>query len=584
MANMMIICSRAHCDLAVTRSDIERISEHLSPDNILHRAPAVNAEEGLLLGYYHGAVLGNVRGTSAYVGNIIGSTDEWHEVDSDIPDGSFALIRSDGDVIELITDMLASRTLWYVKTSDLFVAATSQRAIVCLLASYVPSKASYPWMLANGTMGPGYAWDERIRCMPQDSRLRLDRARWDFQLRTRVTPYQVAERTEDEHREHLRSALQETFDGMSLDPRKWVLPLSGGYDSRAILLMLKDTTGLRCYTIAPGRTDRRGTGYIAKRLAQHLGLPIWFYRRGYLSREPVGVVIERYLQQSEGRVDNIAGYFDGFDLWKDLQERGIFGILRGDEIFGWKPVKDLDDVVRLLELFSFKDYCNFPEPSAFGLTELEWPEDLSPCEGDTPRVWYNKLYQQYRVPYTLAARTDCKSAYVEVGNPLLSRRIVAAARQLPDELHDDKKLFVSIVATMSPDIPFHSSVSEAHDTRFRDLEKAILRNPLNTTAGVTYLRRELDTAFARKVLGDKLVGYVLSSLRVKETPLSRIEQHARHLVRRLFPAELITKAKGNVARAKGRSRTTMDHNKLAFRAYIIVYMNRLLRQDAELLR
>ena len=47
-----------------------------------------------------------------------------------IPDGSYALFRSDENKVELITDVVGSRTIWYVRTEDAFIASTSQRAII----------------------------------------------------------------------------------------------------------------------------------------------------------------------------------------------------------------------------------------------------------------------------------------------------------------------------------------------------------------------------------------------------------------------------------------------------------------------
>ena len=44
--------------------------------------------------------------------------------------------------------------------------------------------------------------------------------------------------------------------------------------------------------------------------------------------------LPRFVAANEGRNDEIAGYLDGFALWRDLALAGVQGIIRGDESFG----------------------------------------------------------------------------------------------------------------------------------------------------------------------------------------------------------------------------------------------------------
>jgi len=106
----------------------------------------------------------------------------WWIPGSPAPDGSYALFRAGPKQVELLTDVLASRTVWYVQTEDLFIASTSQQANRFFLGDYRPNVAAYPWMLSAGNLGPGYGWDLRLRPVPGDARLRLDRATWKISL------------------------------------------------------------------------------------------------------------------------------------------------------------------------------------------------------------------------------------------------------------------------------------------------------------------------------------------------------------------------------------------------------------------
>jgi hypothetical protein len=207
---------------------------------------------------------------------------------------------------------------------------------------------------------------------------------------------------------------------------------------------------------------------------------------------------------------------------------------------------------------------------------------MRPDDGDTPRLWYNKIYQLFRVPYVLSARTDCKTSYVEVINPLLSKKVVSVARQLPDQLQEDKKIFVSIVTALSPEIPFHSSVSAAHDKTFKNLEKGRLVDQISTREGIDTIRGELDSNHARTLLSDKLIDFLLDGIRVRETLGKRIKIELKQFIRAIVPATVTSKTKSALVETKPSTKN-IDINKMAFRAYIIVVMHRTFESDASAL-
>ena len=582
MSNVILVCARGDNKNPYSIDDITKISDRLTPDNIRPREPYAANEKEVLLGVFNGHKSNNVFKANTYAGNLLEPSEDWHRIGSAKPDGSYALFRSDADSVELVTDILASRTIWYIKTNALFIASTSQRAIVFFLRSFQPDKRPYSWMLANGTLGPGFSWDKRIQSLLPDSCLTLCRSSWDITISTESPVFKSVDLPVEEHREILKQAMEDTFSAMELNPAEWVLPLSGGYDSRLILMLLKNKKNMRCFTIAPDQTHKKGTGYIAKKLAEFYGLEIELVRRGQLSKDPLSKVFNRYLVAGEGRTDGISGYYDGFDLWKSLHNNNCHGVVRGDEIFGWKPVSSFKDVVDLLGLDFFSDYENLPAPETFGLDKMSWPPHLKPNDGDTPRLWYNKIYQLFRVPYVLSARTDCKSSYVEVINPLLSKKVVIATRRIPDYLQDDKKLFVSIVTELSPNIPFHSSVSPAHDKTFKNLEKGRLVDQISTREGINIIRSELDSKHARRLLSDTLIDFLLDGVRVRETLSKRVLINLKHFIRAAVPAT-VTSSTQSILFEKKSSKKNIDINKMAFRAYIIVAMYRMLESDASAL-
>jgi asparagine synthetase B (glutamine-hydrolysing) len=70
--------------------------------------------------------------------------ENWHEIGDETPDGAFAIIRSNDQTVQLVTDTLGQRTLWYVLTENFFIASTSQRAILLYLGGFELNEAVIP--------------------------------------------------------------------------------------------------------------------------------------------------------------------------------------------------------------------------------------------------------------------------------------------------------------------------------------------------------------------------------------------------------------------------------------------------------
>src|SRR5690606_7198192 len=151
---------------------------------------------------------------------------------------------------------------------ELFLASTSQRALVMLLGSYEPNTEAYAWQLSSGSLGPGLSWDTRIRALPPASRLSFDASTWRSAIARSPPKFEPAGGDPTPRIRDLAAAIDATFAELELDLTQWLLPLSGGYDSRMILLLLKDRPGLR--TLTWGRRaalhDPNNDAYIARAL------------------------------------------------------------------------------------------------------------------------------------------------------------------------------------------------------------------------------------------------------------------------------------------------------------------------------
>ena len=273
---------------------------------------------------------------------------DWHAPGSAVPDGSYALFRGDNTSVEVLTDAVASRSVWYIKTDDYFIASTSQRAIIILLQSFEENSEVYSWILTSGTLGPGLSWDQRISLLPPDSKLTLNREQWRVDTIVNPVNFLASNSAKSESKRRLNNSITETFSSMKIDTGKWRLPLSGGVDSRAIFFMMLDHMKSVPRTVTFGfkstQNVERGDAAVAKKIASTFNVPNDYFDKD-LSEEPIDVVLDRWLMAGEGRLAEFSSNV-GLDVWKRLYESGCEGIVRGDQAFGCHKVKTPDDVVK----------------------------------------------------------------------------------------------------------------------------------------------------------------------------------------------------------------------------------------------
>jgi hypothetical protein len=544
---------------------MDRVLARLTPDNLRPRSPRIIAGAGSLIGILNPSDDLPVRGESVCLGALFGPGPDWWRPGADAPDGSYALFRGDGSVLDLVSDIVGSRTIWYAQTEELFIAATSQRAIVCFLQSFEPNEAVYPWMLSSGTLGPGLSWDRRIRCLGPDTRLRLDRRTWEVRIEQVPVEFKPENLPRAEHERRLRQALEETFAWLKLDLAQWVLPLSGGYDSRAILLLLKERAGLTAVTwgLKSALEDKQSDAWVARELVRHFGLAHEYYETD-LSAEPIDQIFERYLVAGEGRVDHISGYMDGFAIWRRLHESGRQGILRGDVAFGCRAVQNDRQVYHNMSATVLEDFGNLAAASTgCGLHGQKRPGYLERRLAETRAAWRDRLNLEFEIPYVFAGLSDLKLPYVEVIQPLMSRRIVETVRAQTDELRTGKSLFKSIVTGRGPRIGYagRAAIEQRGD---------ILRNP--AVAGA--IHRQLRNESARP---DGLAVLSRCALRLMEEGRAHEPQNDRALSARVLRwARRLAKTAWDAA-------PRMDPYRFGFRAYIITRMDAVLRSDAEAL-
>jgi asparagine synthetase B (glutamine-hydrolysing) len=564
MSKILFVCLRDAARAGAMADAVTTACRRLQPDNLRPSAPQVLRSGNVVIGVSNPTPVLSIDRRAILAGNVVGGG-AWQACRAGRPDGSYALVRADDRHVEAISDSLGSRSLWYVLTDSAFIVSTSQRAISCLLGDFEFNPDVVPWLLACGNLGPGHAWDRRVRGVPASTIVSLDLRTWRLSQAVethREQPGTPAADADPERR--LRNELNRTFGGLQVDDSRWAITLSGGIDCRAILCSLPTRNQLRAVTwgLQSALDDPTNDAFIARQLAKHFGMRHDFFPLE-LSDEPVDRILDRFLACGEGRIDHLSGYADGFRLWQRLAADGIHGVLRGDEVFGRDPTYSPWQARKMNELYFWSDFADLPALETMGLRPQVLPAAQRQRDDETLAEWCDRSHREYRVPVVNAALNDLKLAYVEVANPLLSDGLVRVAQQLPARLRRSKSLFHKIVASMGPDIPFATNIAIQEGT-------SILRS----ARFVELLQDGLDGPLSPEVPQDLAV-FARQRL-ATSTAAPRVRRRLR------VPPAIRAISSGLLGRIRARSSAAarLDPNRLAFRVLLLSQALRMYRADA----
>ena len=562
MANLIYACWQGD-DGGRLPSLVERTAERITPDDLRGRRPllAEGPGECLCLTWPNRAVA--VAGCSARLGATIGPAPDWHRPGTPEPDGSYAMVRSDPGTAEACCDEAGTRTLWYAFDSRRLLVSTSQRALVCLLQGLDWNPAAFAWFLSTGNLGPTDAWDRRIRRLPRGARLTLDRRRWALDLHTRPVRFAPRRMSGAEAADGLRGVLLEVFRNEALLPPTWVLPLSGGYDSRFILTALC-RNGVRPRTVtwgmATSRNQRGNDACVAEQVARHFGL-----RNDYLVTETADAapveLADAFLAAHGGTTDALFPYLDGLRLWSGFAREGMDGILRGDAGFGTRPRSERHHRFAM-GLVLLQDFLEPAEAESVSDGRQELAEAFRRQPGESLQGYGDRLNHSHLVPVNLAALNDVKAPYLEIVNPLLAGSVLAFVRQMPDHLRALRVCYSRMVESMSPAIAFANLAAD--DSRNGFLGEQPFRD---------WIAGELDGDFCRRALPERLrLAWQGAACRHGATLTQ--SRSARAVLKRLLPGSWVRALQRALPPAPPSARD------LAFRCALASRLERLLQADA----
>ena len=531
MANLIYACWRGD-DSEGLGGRLPRVAARITPAGLAGQEPRVvhGPGECLCLTGPNRAVA--VAGCSARLGLFTGPAPDWQRPGTPVPDGSYALVRSDPGTAEAWRDEAGTRTLWYLFDARRLLVSTSQRALVCLLGDLDWNPAAFAWYLAGGNLGPAEAWDRRIRRLPQAGHLVLDRRTWTLDLHVQPVRFATRAMSEAEAVEGLRDTLMAVLGSLSDLPPSWILPLSGGYDSRFLLAALC-RHGFRPRTVtwglAASRTQPGNDACLAEQVARHFGA-----RNDYLLTEASEAspreLADTFLAAHGGTTDALFPYLDGLRLWTGFAREGVDGILRGDEGFGTRPRPEVHtrfarSLVPLGEILAPDD----AEAIAGGHQAL--PETFLREPGESPQAYGDRLLHTFNIPVLLAGLNDVKAPFLEIASPMLAGSVLAFARQVPEHLRANRGYYKKMVRSLTPPVPI--ATLAADDSRNRFLREPRFR---------AWVAEELEGDFCQRALPERLrLSWRASALRGTGSLLH--SPSLRAALKRLLPASWIRNLK-----------------------------------------
>ena len=387
--------------------------------------------------------------------------------------------------------------------------------------------------------------------LPGASTLRLDRRSWRLDVTSEPVTFEPARRSDDEHVAELGAAILDSCADLHVDLADWVLPLSGGMDSRALLLALLETGRRpRCVTwgLRSAVTDPANDAAVARVLADTTGVEHLYYPTDH-SEEDVGAVLDRFLVAGEGRSEDFAGYTDGLATWKQLFESGVAGVIRGDEPgWGYRTYHSESYARRRVHLRVLADYPPSHLIHQLGLEPQPVPSQLTRHERESLTTYRDRIYEAYNLPTFFAALNDVKTPYVEIANPFLTRRVVSVVRSLPDHLREHRRAFAAFVHAYGPDVPFATKAAPAEPTEY-----------LARPGLVAEVRNELESSRAESVLDRGALDRLCAAL--DASPRFDARRGLRAAARKVIPDELARRLRPNAA-------ILLSARELAFRVCI----------------
>lgn len=480
-------------------------------------------------------------------------------------DNLFIKIIHLADSLQISNDLVGSRVMWYYLDENCFIVSSSQIAIVTYIKSFEPNPTAWTWMLSNGSLGPGFSWDKRIKALDAGATLSFYKIHWKVKIKLLKWSFNYNLDNKPNNKEILSNLLESIIPDFDLNNNKTLLTLSGGYDSRAALFLLKGKNPnihSATWGVPNAFKMQKTDASIARKISK-----IWnIYHQEFnveLQKDFLSV-LDNFLYNGEGRNDHINSFMDGLHMWKSIEEQGYKFVVRADEAFGWLPVRSELDARTSVALARLSDFNNVPKSLIDALPTQIFPENLLRNDNELIEDYRDRLYHQYRLPFVIGPLQDLPLSFVEILNPLLHPKLISYVRTLPPHLRTKKRIYADWVDNLLPSIPYASvpAIPEAFN---------IAQAPENEKI---FLELFHDSS-TQNMFGNELMVFLKNNWRVKITENKGVPSLWKSQIKSIIPVRLKKLIRNKVT---GYSLNTSS---LALRTLIIYRMQHIMKDAAK---
>ncbi len=351
--------------------------------------------------------------------------------------GSFALviIEPGRRVLTLVADRMATVPVYYARRDDLFAFSAEIKPLLHILGSRRRTDPeAVEDFLSSGYLLEGRTLVQGVRSLRPGEMLKLENGEvfskryWTFHFASDRHRLDQRELEEELLRVCKLAIIRRTRTDVAT-----AVPLSGGYDSRALLFFWKSTDPdckLRTVTWGVNEEDQGCDAWVARRLSSFLGTDHLFYP---LKADCLPEHFQEFVRRDEGRTDAVGNYPEGLRIFERIREEaGIKVLLRGNEIFGARNrVFREKDALHTAFIDAFSLYPNsfrYLKPKVYRCLKDIGEERLrrlyasAPYDDPTDRKDY--LFINLRVSGYQSPLTQLKRQVIEERNPFFDNDVV----------------------------------------------------------------------------------------------------------------------------------------------------------------
>ncbi|MFT3772032.1 MAG: asparagine synthase-related protein [Minicystis sp.] len=244
------------------------------------------------------------------------------------------------------------------------------------------------------------------------------------------------------------------------DPRRAVVFLSGGVDSRAIAeaaqgVARRQGEHIRTVTWASPKPRPGSDLEIARRVAETLGTR---HRAVLRKVTSWGARLAEVTYLLDGLSDVPAYHAYEYAVMRELAATGARLVLRGDECFGWQgPVGSIEEAwltLNLRALGPLRLLDRVVRPGAYPrwceASEAALAEAARPFAGAHPDDAKDQLYFRHRLQSYLGSAAYLKQVALDHRAPLVDEAILDLNARVPARLRCEKRLFFRAAARGAP--------------------------------------------------------------------------------------------------------------------------------------